>query len=72
MIEITDRLSRLEEGQYRQDEKLGNIETRLRQLETIAEFGKGAAWVLLKLGALSATLTIIGVAIWEKVRSSFQ
>lgn len=69
MNEVVERLARLEEGQRRQDEKLDSIDGRLRKVERVAEFGQGAAWALLKFGAVAATLAVALTAIWEKART---
>ncbi len=72
MSEIIERLARLEEGQRRQDEKLDSIDSRLLKVEKVAEYGKGAAWALLKLGAATAALMIAAATIWEKLRTTIQ
>jgi len=69
MNEIVERLARLEEGQHRQDAKLDCIDGRLRRVEQVASFGSGAAWALLKLGAVASAAAVAGIAVWEKFRA---
>lgn len=68
--EIIERLARLEEGQKRQDSKLDSIDSRLVKVEEIMTFGKGAAWMLLKFGAVAAFAAGVAIAVWEKAKAA--
>lgn len=68
--EIIERLARLEEGMGRQDVKLDCIDGRLVKVEQMLTFGKGAAWMLFKFGAVAAFAAGIGIALWEKARAA--
>ena len=70
--EVIERLARLEEGQHRQDAKLDCIDGRLVKVEQVLTFGKGAAWMLFKFGAVSAFAAGIAIALWEKARAAIQ
>ena len=52
----TERLARLEARTDEQERRLERIETKVDQLLEIAAVGKGAGWLLVKVGAVIAAL----------------
>ena len=52
----TERLARLEARTDEQERRLERIETKVDQLLEIAAVGKGAGWLLVKVGALIAAI----------------
>ena len=52
----TARLARLEARTDEQERRLERIETKVDQLLEIAAVGKGAGWLLVKVGALIAAI----------------
>ena len=57
----TERLARLEARTDEQERRLERIETNVDQLLEIAAVGKGAGWLLIKVGAVLAAVAA-GVA----------
>ncbi len=66
--QILATVSRVEEGQKRQDERLDRMDRRLAEVEKITLLGRGAAWMLLRTGALIAA----AIAGWEWLKQFFQ
>jgi len=56
-----DRLAKVEQIVAGQQESLKSIEAKLDHLTSIADMGRGALWLSLKVGGL---LTIAAAAIW--------
>ena len=52
----TERLARLEARTDEQERRLERIETKVDQLLEIAAVGKGAGWLLVKVGAVIAAI----------------
>ena len=52
----TERLARLEARTDEQERRLERSETKVDQLLEIAAVGKGAGWLLVKVGALIAAI----------------
>ncbi len=52
----TERLARLEARTDEQERRLERIELKVDQLLEIAAVGKGAGWLLVKVGALIAAI----------------
>lgn len=57
----TERLARLEARTDEQERRLERIELKVDQLLEIAAVGKGAGWLLIKVGAVLAAVAA-GVA----------
>jgi len=65
--EERDRLTRLEVKVETQEQKLGAMDTKLDQLLEAAAMGKGAWWIMLKIGGIGV-LILGGVAwLWDHV-----
>ena len=60
--EERDRLARVEERTVGFDERLDRIETKLDKLVLAAAMGKGAFWLLMKLGGL--LVMVAGAVAW--------
>lgn len=61
-----ERLARLEAVTDEQERRLERIELKVDQLLEIAAIGKGAGWLLIKAGAVIATLAAIAVWIIDR------
>lgn len=65
--EERDRLTRLEVKVETQEQKLGAMDTKLDQLLEAAAMGKGAWWIMLKIGGIGV-LILGGIAwLWDHV-----
>lgn len=62
-----DRLAKVEQIVAGQQESLKSIEAKLDYLTSIADMGKGALWLALKVGGLLAVLIAALWAILDKV-----
>lgn len=56
-----DRLAKVEQTVAGQQESLKSIEAKLDHLTSIADMGKGALWLALKVGGV---LTVLIAALW--------
>lgn len=56
-----DRLAKVEQIVAGQQESLRSIEEKLDRLTSIADMGRGALWLSIKVGGL---MTIAGAAVW--------
>jgi hypothetical protein len=62
-----DRLAKVEQIVSSQQEALKSIEAKLDHLTSIADMGKGALWLALKVGGVMTVLIAALWAIFDKV-----
>lgn len=62
-----DRLVKVEQIVAGQQESLKSIEAKLDHLTTIADMGKGALWLALKVGGVLAALAAALWALFDKI-----
>ncbi len=62
-----DRLAKVEQIVAGQQESLKSIEAKLDHLTTIADMGKGALWLALKVGGVLAALAAALWALFDKI-----
>lgn len=65
---LNERVAVLETKDANQDERLERIESKLDQLLTAANMGRGAWWLLLKLGGLLALVAAAVAWVWQHVK----
>lgn len=64
VAQLADNVAKLLEGQARQDKRLDAIDQRLREVEKVAQFGRGIGWAMLRIGAVA----VAAGALWEWLR----
>lgn len=62
-----DRLAKVEQIVAGQQESLKSIEAKLDHLTSIADMGKGALWLALKVGGVMAMLIAAAWAVFDKL-----
>lgn len=65
--EERDRLVKVEQIVAGQQETLKSIESKLDHLASIADMGKGALWLALKVGSVLAMLIATAWALFDKI-----
>lgn len=48
--------------------KIDGMEQRLRNLENIANMGRGAWWAMLKLGAILTVISGLLLSVWDRIK----
>jgi hypothetical protein len=64
----TERLARLEARSDEQERRLERIEEKIDGLLELAAIGKGAGWLLIKIGALLAGFLAAGAWLLEQLK----
>lgn len=64
--EERDRLVRLEAKHEQLEEWMASISKKLDEVRLVAHMGKGALWIMLKLGAVALALAGAGAWAFEK------
>ena len=58
---------RLEESEERVEKRLESIEEKVQQILDAANMGKGAWWLILKIGAVLSAFAAAGAWVWDKI-----
>lgn len=62
-----DRLTRLEVEVEQLTDRLKNMDGKLDQLVTAASMGKGAWWIIIKLGGVLAFISYVVIQVYDRV-----
>jgi hypothetical protein len=65
---LGERIAALETQNFQQEQRLERMEVKLDQLLTAANMGRGAWWLLLKLGGLLALVAAAVAWVWQHVK----
>lgn len=63
---------RLDDFEGRVDKRLESIEGKVQQILDAANMGKGAWWLVLKIGAALSALTAAGLWVYDHLRMVFR
>lgn len=67
--EERDRLTRLEVEVEQLTTKLGKMDEKLDRLVTAAVMGKGAWWLILKIGGILSFVVYVAMNVWDRMVS---
>jgi hypothetical protein len=64
----SERIVRLEANYANMERQIASMDRKLDQLLTAADMGKGAWWLILRIGGVLAVLAGVGATIWAAVK----